>query len=515
VAVDVTVVYKPGHDARELTPIVNSTSWAASAVGGFAEASFDLPGWHDLVYLARVTILHGDVVVWDGRIEDSAWTIQGGDRRTTVTGFGFRRLLEDVSVRRVWSRRDLDWKERSVSALVNSSWVFSFGQFDPTSGSRSGVRIQGRNDRPVAGVEEALVEILFPDGLAPVRLMGTYTEAGSNTGNYTGRVYSSRDDAGHTSFAFGPGDFSHALSPSNANQILLGITTSAAWTPATSDFADFENLRVLGTSVTEDASGGFYGGTLLRDLLALVPGITLGVIEDGTDFLIEQLERSSRGSALSVVEEIASYYAREWGVWENGEFDWRAANYATPDYLIDLNAVISLDLNGTVEDVAKTYYVVYTDAATDSPAEASTEATSQRNPFVKQGRTRDLLVNPGVPMTANTSAQLAARIAGENGAFVTASGQIVLSSNHEIAGISRATALAAHIRPGCTVFVPELPAEDITGGRDGRTLLHVSSVEVDLNAGTVTLSVDSQSRSIDVLLARLAAVTRNVQRNFQ
>lgn len=520
--IDVTVIYEPGSiAAKELVPIINSASWSAAAVGGFAEAAFDLPGWHDLRYLAKLTIVDGDVVVWQGRLEDAAWTITGGERRTTVTGFGYRRLLDDVTVKQIWSMREIDWRdyERSAASVQGAAQVDALlGSFDPENPTTGGVRIQGLLQALPASVTRRLVYYRAPSGLTLVRIMGTYTETGTNAASISGYLGSSSDGGNtvtdHTTTMASGTSFNQAL-VANANMVIIGSVFDASITPDQSDRQDFTNVRILGTSLTEDAAGGFYGGTLLRDLLALVPGIVAGVIEDGSDFTIESLERATRDTAASVVAEIAAYSTREWGVWEDGRFDWRSVDYNQPDYLIDLNQVLSLDLNGTVEDVAKTYYVIYTDAASETEAEASSEATSQRNPFAKQGRTRDILINPGVPMTANTSAQLATRVAAENGAYVPASGQIVLPADLEITGIGKSSVLAAHIRPGCNVLIPELPAEDIAGGRDGRTLLHVSAVEVDLNSREVTLSVDSQSRSIDVLLARLAAVTRTVQTNFR
>src|SRR5207248_2020172 len=80
---------------------------------------------------------------------------------------------------------------------------------------------------------------------------------------------------------------------------------------------DYTNLRLLGSGTVEDTTGGLYGGTILRDLIALVPDLAVGIIENGEDFTIDQMDRTVRDSALSVVDEVNSYYpTREWGVWE-------------------------------------------------------------------------------------------------------------------------------------------------------------------------------------------------------
>jgi len=71
---------------------------------------------------------------------------------------------------------------------------------------------------------------------------------------------------------------------------------------------------------SEDSAGGVYGGTVLRDLVALCPDLRVGTIEDGSDFTITALERFTRATIRSVVDEVAGYYGREWGVWEFGRF---------------------------------------------------------------------------------------------------------------------------------------------------------------------------------------------------
>ena len=61
-AIEAVALYKPdGVRTIELTPLANSATWSAAAVGGFASATFDLPGWVELNYLADIEIQDGDV----------------------------------------------------------------------------------------------------------------------------------------------------------------------------------------------------------------------------------------------------------------------------------------------------------------------------------------------------------------------------------------------------------------------------------------------------------------------
>ena len=105
---------------------------------------------------------------------------------------------------------------------------------------------------------------------------------------------------------------------------------------------------------------------------------------------------------------------------------------------------------------------------------------------MRTGRSADFVYDAPFPMTANTAAQLSASIVAERGEYVPANGTIVLPVTARLDGITRSDILAAHLRPGVNVLIPDLPVEDIAGGRDGRSLLHVSSVDVDLTLGRVT-----------------------------
>src|SRR5206468_1529990 len=107
----------------------------------------------------------------------------------------------------------------------------------------------------------------------------------------------------------------------------------------------------------------------------------------------------------SVVDEVVGYYTREWAVWEDGRFDWKTRNLDEPQVVIPVAQLTDLELNATVDGVARTVYVQYTDAASGKDLEASASSTDQRNPYVRQARTKDVVVQPGFPMTANTSSQ--------------------------------------------------------------------------------------------------------------
>jgi hypothetical protein len=518
VALDVSIIY---DSARELTPVTNTATWSSAAVGGFAAATFDLPGWVELAYLAKVQVQVGDVIVWEGRVEDCSWRIAGKERFTSVSCLGYRAALQETSTKRIWSLREIDWQdfERSAASVAAAANVdVNLGAFNPEDPSTGGVQIQGLL-QPLPGSEtRRLVYYRAPSGVTLVRIMGTYTEFGTNAGSIAGYLGSSADGGAavtdHTTSMGSGTNFNQAL-VANANMVIIGSVFNASLTPDQTDRQEFTNVRILGTSLTEDATGGFLGATLMRDVLALVPEITIGVIENSDTFSIEELARERRGSVLSLVEEIAGYFTHEWGVWEGPRFDWTPADFDNPDLLIDLNEVIELELTGTVEGVKKTYYVSFTDAATDRPSEQSAVATSQRNPYAKSGRTSDFVYDAPFPMTNNTAAQLANRLATDLGAYVPANGTIVLPATAVLKGLTQGDTLVAHLRPGVNVLIPDLPIEDIAGGRDGRSLLRVSSIEADLNTGHVTLEVDSAPHTVEVLFARLAAVTRTVQTNFK
>lgn len=518
-----TVVGATGDRGDDVTALLEGApKFATAAVGGFADCTITLRGdqRRRLPYLALVRIMLGPNILYEGQIEDADPSGTGDDLLTTVTCLGLRNLLVENTVRRIWSKRDLDWQ--AVQSCAGSDgtntvvkrgdhYSVAAGQFDPTDLTLTGIEIRGAGavGNSAAG-EGHQAEYRAPAGLSLVRIMGDWDINGSQ---HVFCIFSS-DDGSTWSRDAGPagnstGSFDNGLTHDAFVRISMDAVNAEAITQALR--LRVSNIRILGTTVTEDAAGGFYGGTVLRDLIALIPGLTAGVIEDGSDFTVQAIERAVRDTALSVVEEISGYYTREWAIWEAGRFDWKARLLDAPDWLVTVQDCKSLDINGTLDGIARTVYVLYTDAASGLDTEASAASTAQRNPYVKNGRTKDLLVRPGFPMTANTSAQLASRLAGDIGNWVPVQGTITLPATSQIARPGGMPGPAILIRGGDNILIADLPKTDIfQQGRDGETLFHIVSTECDLKAGTITLELEGQSTRTDVLLARLAAVTRTL-----
>jgi hypothetical protein len=130
---------------------------------------------------------------------------------------------------------------------------------------------------------------------------------------------------------------------------------------------------------------------------------------------------------------------------------------------------------------------------------------------VRQGKTKDMLVQPGFPMTSNTSAQLASTLLTDVGQRPAVTGSLSIKATKILANAVGSARPAAMIRGGDNIYIPELPKTDpFLQGRDGETLFHVVSSDVDLTNGTVTLELEGQQSRQSVILARLAAVTRTL-----
>jgi hypothetical protein len=168
-----------------------------------------------------------------------------------------------------------------------------------------------------------------------------------------------------------------------------------------------------------------------------------------------------------------------------------------------------LDLTSSTKDLGKTTYVLYSDAAMGTEEEVSSAGSSQRNPYVKLGRTKDILVSAGFPMTANSSAQLASKIVSDQGGFPSLTGHVSLPASSYVHHAAHGPVPAILLRAGENMLVPDLPkTEPLAPGRDGETLLHIVSTDYDESRQLVTLEVEGFTNRADILLARLAAVTR-------
>jgi hypothetical protein len=543
VSLPITVWHQvPGGDTADLGTVTTGVSFATAAVGGFAHCQARLAGdlRRRLGYLGMVRLFHNGTLLWEGQLEDQSWSFEPESKTTTFRAFGLQSKLRETSVRRIWSKRAIDWQPLySMSGNVYyASGLTAGATWDPSAwGARFGIEDSANADfqgaTPEVVVYVATVGVTpspgqcngmlctLPAGLSAVRVLctGKQATAAFSGSRCTGSVQTSIDGSTWTlegSAFVGDSvtgtDESVALTAGSRYVKLIGGTSNAGGALAAGNGFRFQNPRILGTSLVEDVAGGFYGGTILRDLIALVPGLTIGLIEEGSDFTIQAIERAVRDEALSVVQEVAGYYTREWAVWEDGQFDWRTKNLDEPGWIATLaHDVEQFEVDATLDGIARTVYVLYTDAASGLDAEASAIATSQRNPYVKQGVPKDVLVRAGFKMTANTSAQLASRATDELGVRPSAAGRVVLSATRMIANAVGAAAPAMMIRAGDNIIFADLPKTELfQQGRDGETLFHIVGTEVDLTAGKVTLELEGQQSRLDVLMARLALVTRTL-----
>jgi len=522
------VLDRAGRTPYRLTDKAENLRWTTTAMGGFGSCTFTLPGpppfWkREMAYLGMVRLVFDTGVIWEGRVEDISLSMK--DETTSVSCFGLQRLLDDVSVRRVWSMRDLNWQPYPTIAdmktgaggaliLSRNNYQVTTGQYDPTALDRVGGEIRGvaGTSAPASNAAHGF-ELRLPSGITLTRVM--FIASGNVVaGSAVGTLHSSIDG-----LTFGNAIMTYDNTTLGNKDISLaaGTTTvrfsmySGLATPVTT-YAAYYDIRALGTSLTEDASEGFYGGTILNDLIGLVPGLSAGVIESGSDYTIQSIERSVRSAARSVVDEVASYYTREWRVWEDGRFDWKAVNADEPQWIATLDDLDSgSEVTSTVDGLARTLYVLYADAASGLSAESSSSASAQQNPFVKQGKTKDVLVDPGFPMTSSSSSQLSSKLVNDQGRYPLVQGRLVLPATRVIKRAAGSPLPAFMIRAGENIVVADMPKTDLfSQGRDGETLFHIVSTEANLDDGSMTLEIEGQTRRSDVLLARLAAATRSL-----
>jgi hypothetical protein len=542
VAVDATevdirlIIDRPGRSALELTALPATLQWVTAAVGGFAECSFQVPGdvRGQIPLLSLLRIVWGDEILYEGRIEDYRLDLTGGEMTTTVDCYGLRRRLEQTSVKRIWMKRDLNWAlpktalgdqlftggATSVTQIEQQgSQAWLGGQFDVTDLTLIGLRMSRRDETVSYTVGTGRVAELIATGQSLTALLGTIHQLQTGAGNGPaavggssngGATWASQILAAQVSGANDiTTDFTMAC-VSGADRIRLGMAATPLG-PANPRQLDFTKLRVLGAATTEDASGVFYGGTILRDLIGLVPELTAGIIEDGADFGIDQMDRSVRDSALSVVEEVTGYYQREWGVWESGRFDWKTHNLDEPQWMLNLSDLAGLSLTSTLDTLVRTIYLSYLSAIDLSSNEVTATSTDQRNPYVKAGQTKDAVIQAPFLMTPTTSQQLATLLARIQGGYPPVSGTVTLATNKMVSRNGAGKAPAYLIRGGDNILIGDLRKSDpLVPGRDGETLFHVASSKVDIEQGTVDLEVESQDKRADLLLARLAAATRGV-----
>jgi hypothetical protein len=534
-AIPVSVVLdRGGQGPRDLTPLIdgNSLDWSSVVPGGFASCSFQLAGdfrrlLKQLPYLSIVRVI-GDSgrVLFEGQIEDLAPTLSESTIGVRVSAYGLQNVLKETSARHTWMKRDMNWSVLpagvvSVGETVTSSLGVNIGQFDATDLSKVGVQVLYSGSGTLANNSGAFAQYDLPIGLSISRWIGMVAQVGTDSGTTKWTAIWQHLDGGSwsniatDSTGGAPFEFSLGLSGTE-NALRLGAYnhSGVTITPAANDTMSFYNMRFLGLITTEDDSsglgGGFYGGTLINSILGITNELNPGVIESGTDFLIDHLDASQRRTLYDLLTEVASYYSREWAVWEDATFNWTTPNLSQNEWIVPLNVLSALDLDASVQNSQEIAFVLYTDAATGLTAEQNAISTDRRNPYVLNGRFKSEQISMGA-MTSSTAAQLAGVILNDLGfGPVPAAGTISLPGDTIIQHAQGNAAKAWEIRAGDNVTIPELPLADVfTQDGRGECLFHIVSAEASGGDGTVTLSLDSYgSKRSDVLMARLAAVTQ-------
>jgi len=513
------VAVRDGRPSLEFTPEADSVRFSTASVGGFGACSFRVPGMEpirELPLLSTIRLHFGTHMLWEGRVEDVRLSITPDAVVCDVTCFGFRRLLEETSVKRAWILRSINWQP-SVAATglaacngvtptldnANSSCVV--GQFDPANLARVGIKVDDIAAMSAPGANWAIFNA--PPSITFVRVRATVqSPAGgafaiiqdSVTGSSWTSIYCSSADGVPVNVACS----------ANAVKLLMGGVATAV--PGAPD-ATWEDIRILCTSIDEDETGGIYGSSILRDLLPLVSGISIGSLETSSEFAIPAIGRMIRDSALSVIEEVAAYYQREWGVWEEARFDWKAPALDEAHWVATLDEITRLELESSVDGATKTVYILFEDAASGVPGEQSAVSTERRNPYVKAGRVKDEILQAPVVMTATSALRMAEKLAVDRGSFPAVRGRLELHPTQIVQHVQAGPRPAFQIRAGENLVIPDLPKDDyFRPGRDGQTLFHVRSAETNMDEAKTTLELDGYSRRSDILLARIGAVTRSI-----
>lgn len=498
---------RPGNSPLVLTKQARVLQYSTVMPGGFGSCTLELPGdfkrWaKEIPYRSTLQVCQGDKVIFEGRVEDRSMAFSASGVTTQVALFGLSRRLSDTSVVRTWLQRDIGWQ---LVVGSSSDITTTVGQVDSSDLTRIGVRFS--NDTGAAFPAYSLgSSVNYQSPTSLVRIMGAIS---APVGLLGGKI----------SWVSGYQLFSGPLSRSAFDVAVTSgnITLEADFKgsePAGTAII-FENLRLLGTSLTEDVSGGMYGGKILADLVAQVTGISPGQIDTGSDYALPSCAADTRRMVSDIVTEICSYYTREWAVWEGGRFDWKQPVLDQVQYFCQVaDLQPGSQITATVDDCYSRIFVLYTNAGSADngfPGEQPALATEPRNPFVNSGETRDLLLSPDTVMTDASALQLAQKVLSDYGKFPGVRGQIVLKARQGIDHATLGTLPAYLIRAGDNITVTDLPKTDIlVEGRDGETQYHVTASDVDLIANTVTLQIEGQAVRADALLARLATATKQL-----
>ena len=534
-ALPVTVTLDRGDlSPLDLTPMLEpgSLTWSSVVPGGFASCGFQINGdfrsiWQLIPYLSIVRVI-GDSgrVLFEGQIEDKQPTLSGDTVGVKVGAFGLQNALKEQSIKAIWSKRDLNWDDSAIGdgfswgsagnvSAQNPNLTTNIGQYDASNPSKGGVQVSANGGVSIANNNGRFAHLTVPLGLTVQKLLGTLNSSGTDSGSTKFEALWWAFEAGtwvlKASSTFG-GVATWAVTLANPTAIRVGAQNASggAVTLALGDILQFYDIRLLGVFATEDTTDGYFGDTLIRDIVNQTPALGQGVIASGSDFTVEMLDASVRRSAYDLLQEVAAYYSREWAVWENALLDWKTPQLQQNQWVIPIAKLTEMDLDASTVNSKRAVAVLYTDAASGLTNEATANSTDRRNPYVLRGRVKDVITDVGFTMTPNTAQQLATILAQEVGfGPVPASGTIALPGETMVDHASGRSLHAWEIRAGDNVTLPELPMADVfTQDGRGEVLFHVVSAEASADSGSVTLTLDSYgSKRSDVLLARLAAVT--------
>ena len=517
-----TATVKPiGGHAFDLTPDTDSVTFSTLANGGFGSCTFRVPldqlrgGANRIPKLSHVQLMHGAKLLWEGRVEDHDQDFIGGS--LGLSCFGYQRLLDDTSLKRIWLMRTIPWQLVNGLAGISdrffnpSVWAWTtLGRFDDTDLARAGIKFSSQTGQSAA--QGTAHGAWFWTDAPITRLIFRHRRTTSDPADVS--VYDS------------PNGTTWTLRYS-ANAVLNTYTTATVTLGAGAQYirviawfsinlnnancvVELDEMRLLGAINTEDVVGGFYPHTLLSDVIDQVPELSKGVIERDTSFALPQLSRLQRDRALSVVQEIGQFFQRHHAVWEDRRFHWTSPNLEIPHWVLHLNELTTCNLTSSVDNTAKDLYLTYGNVATGLPEERSSTSTDRRNPFVRAGVRKDEVLAAPVGMTGASAQQLVNRVSADHGSLPSVRGQVTLPADTLVESVQGQRLPAYSIRAGENVLIPELPKDDLLDtGRDSQTLFHVTATSTDMTEGrTTTLELEGYTRSSEVLMARIGAATR-------
>jgi len=504
-------------NGREITSSVTGFSCESIINGGFASASFTIPlnVAKKIPYLSVIKAVLGSIVIWEGVVEDLEPSHDSGE--VQVTCFGWKRLLEQDTVKRIWSKRSLSWSSPPMGegAVWNgltyrpSLTRVGSGLLDASALANGGVGFAG-NGVALASDEANALEVVLNTSVERIKFDTTFagTNVGAGAGKMQLQVTWSTDSGASWSGTTYTASGSESLAISGANRIRIAwYASGGACTPTSDDSILVTNIRLLGTTTDEDDAtsngGGYYPRTLIIDLLTQAGGVAPSYVENVTSFVIPSLEREHRGTSLDVLQEISDYFDAWWGVFEDRKLIWKTLIRQYPEWVIPLEDATSWSAPRSIDRTARTVYVKYTDAATGREAEASATAVAANSPYTRWAYPKDVVYDSGSPMTANTATALAG-IIGQTLKEPLLRGEITLPM---LKPGSPRTFPYATVRPGDVVNIPELPRLGSSLMSAGSNVAVVVGVSMDFDSQSITLTIGDEPRTVDVLTARLLAVT--------